>query len=169
MRGGGRRRQRGEPKERIAAAPQRRSVPVASKPVYIAAGELREDRRGSLKFCGVLMVRIRLPPAASPMRTSLIPDATATDRPAGATARRRRNRQGRVESGHPWPPARTQHLRAKSRRSLDSPQTAAVDPEPALGPTDREADRHLRLLPHLPRSPVAPVPECTPIAWPAVE
>ena len=38
-------------------------------------------------------------------------------------------------------------------RALDSPQTAAVDPEPALGPTDREADRHVRLLPHLPRSP----------------
>src|SRR5580704_6013380 len=36
------------------------------------------------------MVRIHLAPAASPMRTSLTPDATATDRPAGATARRRR-------------------------------------------------------------------------------
>src|ERR1700731_2825837 len=38
----------------------------------------------------------------------------------------------------------------KSRRSLDSPQTPAGDSDPALGPTDREADRHLRLLPHLP-------------------
>ena len=29
------------------------------------------------------MVRIHLAPAVSPMRTSLTPDATATDRPAG--------------------------------------------------------------------------------------
>jgi hypothetical protein len=30
-----------------------------------------------------VQVRIPVPPAASPMRTSLTPDATATDRPAG--------------------------------------------------------------------------------------
>src|ERR1700741_565559 len=35
-------------------------------------------------------VRIHSPAAEGPMRTSLTPDATATDRPAGATARRRR-------------------------------------------------------------------------------
>src|ERR1700730_18023748 len=46
-----------------------------------ASGKLRTDLLGQLRA---------LPPPASPMRTSLTPDATATDRPAGATARRRR-------------------------------------------------------------------------------
>jgi hypothetical protein len=38
--------------------------------------------RGGRPYRGGPRVRIRLPPAASPMRTSLTPDATATDRPA---------------------------------------------------------------------------------------
>src|SRR5689334_9723982 len=40
------------------------------------------DRRGA-KIAGVPMVRIHLPPAASPIRTSLTPDGTATDRSQG--------------------------------------------------------------------------------------
>ena len=47
------------------------SVPVAREPVYIAEGELRGDRRGSQKILRVPMVRIHLPPAGSPVRTSL--------------------------------------------------------------------------------------------------
>ena len=43
-------------------------------------------------------------------------------RPIPALGRRRPNRQGRVESGYPWPPARRQHLRAKSRRLLTRPK-----------------------------------------------